>query len=84
MSIEELKQVLHETTYISYNVIDSLLSGFTDDSNTDEDKERLYTHIAWHIPTGGPKFPRDKSGYEYKMEILEAIREIYGLQKIED
>ena len=83
MSIEELKQVLHETTYISYNVIDSLLSGFND-PGIDEDKERLYTHIAWHIPTGGPKFPRDKKGIEYKKEILEAIREIYGLPKLED
>ncbi|MCH5166916.1 MAG: hypothetical protein J1F35_03400 [Erysipelotrichales bacterium] len=83
MSIEELKKALHETTYISYNVIDSLLAGF-DDSVSNEDKERLYTHIAWHIPTGGPKFPKDKKGIEYKKEILEAIREIYGLSKLED
>lgn len=78
MSKEEIRNTLRATTCLTFDKIDALLDGLQNAEN-DNDKEAIFKHIAWHIPTGGPKMTM--SGEDGKLlkkeEILKNIRTEY-------
>lgn len=78
----DIKEILHYTTCMSYDVIDSLLEQLSA-ATSDEEKERLISHIAWHIPTGGPKMTMngDPGKVLVKEEILNEIKSQYGMDE---
>lgn len=74
----DIRKALRVTTCMTYDVIDQLLDSLSTSADT-ASKEAVLKHIAWHIPTGGPKMTlAGENGKALKKEeLLEAIRGEY-------
>lgn len=67
----DLKETLLKVTGITSPYIDELFAQL--DNATADDKERIYKHIAWHIPTGGSRMV-EGSNVLRKDEILKELK----------
>lgn len=70
--VGELREEIHTHSGIAYNVIDHLLEELS--TATDDDRDAIINHIAWHIPTGGPKSIKA----HHKAKIVAALKAYKG------
>lgn len=71
-TVDELRKEIRTHSGIAYNVIDHLLEELS--TATDDDREAIINHIAWHIPTGGPKNIKA----HHKAKIVAALKAYKG------
>lgn len=71
-TVDELRKEIRTHSGIAYNVIDHLLEELS--TATDDDREAIINHIAWHIPTGGPKSIKA----HHKAKIVAALKAYKG------
>lgn len=70
--VGELREEIRTHSGIAYNVIDHLLEELS--TATDDDRDAIINHIAWHIPTGGPKNIKA----HHKAKIVAALKAYKG------
>ena len=71
-TVGELREEIRTHSGIAYNVIDHLLEELS--TATDDDRDAIINHIAWHIPTGGPKSIKA----HHKAKIVAALKAYKG------
>lgn len=70
--VGDLREEIRTHSGIAYNVVDNLLTHLA--SATDDDRDAIINHIAWHIPTGGPKSIKA----HHKAKIVAALKAYKG------
>lgn len=71
-TVGDLREEIRTHSGIAYNVIDNLLEELS--TATDDDRDAIINHIAWHIPTGGPKSIKA----HHKAKIVAALKAYKG------